>query len=56
MEWADDFLKKLSEWARAEGCVWLEAAGRKGWRRIAPRLGFAPAYELDGDLYWRRAI
>lgn len=56
LEWAADFLDKLTKWAREEGCTWLEAAGRKGWSRIAPRLGFARSYEHDGDLYWRRAV
>lgn len=56
LEWANDFLDKLTAWAKAEGCSWLEAAGRKGWTRIAPRLGFVPAFHNGPDLYWRRAV
>lgn len=56
LEWAADFLDKLTAWAKAEGCVWLEAAGRPGWKRIAPRLGFTPAFKSGPDLYWRRAV
>lgn len=56
LEWATDFLEKLTLWARDEGCQWLEAAGRPGWKRIAPRLGFVPYREVGPDLFWRRAV
>lgn len=51
--WAGDFLAKLKVWARSEGCVAIVSAGvRRGWARVAPKLGFVPSHEDDGNLYW----
>lgn len=56
-EWVGDFLPKLKTWARDEGCCAVVAAGvRRGWARVAPRLGFIKA-QMDGpDQYWEMRI
>ena len=51
--WLPAFLDKVVPWARAEGCACLSGAGRKGWTRIAQRLGCVRAGEEDGDTVWR---
>lgn len=51
--WLPDFLAKLIPWARAEGCACLSGAGRKGWTRIARRLGCVRDGVEDGDIVWR---
>lgn len=52
-QWAADFLAKVKDWARSEGCSAVVAAGvRHGWDRVAPKLGFIKAH-IDGpDQYW----
>lgn len=32
----------ISEWARAEGCAFATASGRKGWGRVAAPYGWKP--------------
>ncbi|WIM14490.1 hypothetical protein [Enhydrobacter sp.] len=54
--WLPDLLERLVAWARAEGCACLSGAGRKGWARIAHRLGCVPAGEEEGDTVWRLAL
>lgn len=55
--WAGDFLAKLKAWAKAEGCCAIVSAGvRRGWERVAPKLGFVKAH-IDGpDQYWEVRI
>lgn len=55
-EWASDFIPKLSDWARAEGCSEINGSGRRGWARIVARFGGERAPDEDGEPAWRLAL
>lgn len=54
--WAAAAVATIGAWARAEGCAELWGAGRPGWRRYAPALGFVPGPALDGHFTWTRRL
>jgi hypothetical protein len=56
-EWIGDFLGKLKDWAKSEGCSAIVATGvRPGWERVAPRLGFTRSFVDGPDQYWEARI
>lgn len=55
-EWAPDFIAKLRDWAKAEGCSEINGAGRRGWARIVKRFGGNTAPAEDGEPAWRLAL
>ena len=49
-EWLDDSIDAMKRAARIEGCSAIEADGRLGWAKIAPKVGFkeiSRAYEME---------
>lgn len=36
----------ISEWARSQGCDFIEGAGRKGWVRLLRDQGYEDAYSI----------
>lgn len=49
MEWKDDMLKTLQQYAQLQGCEVIESKGRDGWEKIFKDDGFKKvfiAYEL----------
>jgi hypothetical protein len=54
--WADDFLSKLTTWAKAEGCSAITTCSKRGWGRRPARYGFERIEDRDGYPTWRRAI
>lgn len=51
-EWLPDFMAKFSAWARAEGCVRITAAGRKGWDRLVRSYGGRRLEDFRGTARW----
>jgi len=49
-EWLDDSIDAMKRAARIEECSAIEADGRLGWAKIAPKVGFkeiSRAYEME---------
>ena len=38
--WFSSFMDRMEEYARGEGCSRIEAAGRKGWEKVAKPYGW----------------
>lgn len=54
--WLPDFLSKASPWARSEGCTVITGSGRRGWARVAARLGCVRIEDEDGEPSWSLAL
>jgi hypothetical protein len=52
-EWAEDFTTKFGDWARSEGACAITGTGRKGWARVAKRLGCYRIADREGMPCWR---
>lgn len=55
-DWLPDFLSKAMPWARAEGCSAITGSGRRGWKRVAARLGCVRVEDEDGEPCWSLPI
>lgn len=55
-EWARQFLEALAEAARAAGCWAIWGAGRRGWARVMPKLGFERIDDHNGRAAWQWRI
>lgn len=55
-DWLPDFLAKASPWARSEGCTAITGSGRRGWARVAARLGCVRVEDEDGEPAWSLAL
>ena len=52
-DWIDEFNPILCDWAKGEGCRFMEAHGRMGWKRVLNRfnaktVAMTVRKELDG--------
>jgi hypothetical protein len=54
--WAPSFLEKLIPWAKAEGAEVISGAGRRGWARVVPHLGFDLVGDENGCPVWELVI
>lgn len=52
-DWAGDFIPKLKDWSRSEGCVAITGNGRPGWARIVARFGGERIEDRAGLACWR---
>ena len=55
-EWAEIFVRCVTDWARSLGCTALYGAGRKGWSKVVEPMGFRRIGDIDGRPAWALEI
>ena len=55
-DWLGPLIDRLCAWGRDEGCTWLRAYGRRGWKRALARHGVVECEGRDGMAGFVRAI
>jgi len=44
--WFEDVQDEIEEWAREQGCEYIEGIGRPGWERIGKPMGYRKQYTV----------